>query len=96
LGGPGKADVKYQVFWTEKAEEELARIWLAAEDRDAIRLAADSPDRELASAPHDLGESRPGGRRIAHWLPLGISFEIHEEDRSVKVLAVWECRKIRR
>jgi hypothetical protein len=78
------------------AEEELARIWLSAEDRDAVTLASDSLDRELASSPSDLGESRSSERRIAHWLPLGISFEVHEKDCSVRVLAVWECRRIRR
>ena len=48
---------------------------------------------ELAEAPNEMGESRSGNRRIAHWLPLGISFEVREADRQVSVVAVWECRK---
>ena len=85
--------MRYQVFWTEAAEAELASIWVAADDRHAVSQAADGLDRELRMAPNQVGESRSGNRRIAHWLPLGISFEVCEEDRQVSVVAVWECRK---
>ena len=85
--------MRYQVFWTEDAEAELARIWAAAADRHAVAQAADGLDHELAEAPSEMGESRAAHRRIAHWLPLGISFEVREADRQVSVLAVWDCRK---
>ena len=85
--------MKYQVLWTEAAERELAEIWLAAFDREAVTQAADGLEHELAVAPGDLGESRPGQRGIAHWLPLGICFRVQEDDLLVRVLAVWECRR---
>jgi hypothetical protein len=85
--------VKYTVIWTPEAERRLAAIWVNAPDREAIATAANSLDDRLARSPSAVGESRPDGRRIAHCLPLGIRFRIHEDDRLVKVLAVWACRR---
>jgi hypothetical protein len=83
--------VKYTVVWSPEAEQKLAGIWLAAEDRDAIAKAANVLDGELSQRPSAIGESRPGGRRIAYCLPLGIQFEMFEADRLVRVLTVWRC-----
>ena len=86
----------YTVIWGSEAEGELAAIWLHSTDRDTIANAANFLDAELVEDPLDLGESRPNGQRIAHALPLGIRFQIQEQDRLVKVLAVWECRRLGR
>jgi hypothetical protein len=83
--------VKYTVVWAAKAQEELAEIWLNVTDRAAVARAADSLDYELSQNPAAVGESRPSGRRIAYCLPLGIQFRISEDDRLVRVLAVWVC-----
>jgi plasmid stabilization system protein ParE len=88
--------VRYSVLWSPDAEQELARIWNNATDRDRIAAAADLLDRELSHNPHRLGESRPTGLRIAHCLPLGIRFTLLEEDQIVRVIAVWECRRIQK
>lgn len=87
--------MKYTVIWTDEAEVELAAIWVRSGDRDAIANAADFLESELAQDPVNLGESRPNGQRIAHALPLGIRFQIREQDRLVEVLAVWECQRLR-
>ena len=86
--------MKYTVVWAPDAEQDLARIWNEAEDRASVADAANLLDRELVRDPTNLGESRPIGSRIAHRLPLGIRFVVLEEDRLVRVLAVWECRRI--
>jgi plasmid stabilization system protein ParE len=86
--------VRYTVVWSPDAERELARVWNHASDRGGITNAANFLDRERARDPNNLGESRPSGIRIAHWLPLGIRFAISEDDRFVRVLAVWECRRL--
>lgn len=85
--------MRYTVIWSAEAERELADIWNDAADRKSIADAANVLDRELAHAPANLGESRPSGLRIAHYLPLGIRFALSEEDRLVRVLAVWACRR---
>ena len=88
--------MKYTVVWTPAAEEELASIWVNSADREGIADAANVLDHELARAPAAVGESRPNAQRIAHCLPLGIRFQILEDHRLVRVLAVWPCRRIAR
>jgi hypothetical protein len=43
--------MKYTVSWLDSAHDELARIWMAAEDKEAVRAAADEIDRILAIDP---------------------------------------------
>ena len=85
--------MNYTVVWTAQAEGRLAAIWAGATDREAIAQAADHLDRQLARNPAAVGESRPRAQRIAHYLPLGIRFQILEGDRLVRVLTVWLCRR---
>lgn len=84
--------MKFTVVWSPDAEGELARIWNQATDRRSIADAANLLDRVLGTDPNNLGESRQSGIRIAHCLPLGIRFEVLEQDQLVRVLAVWQCR----
>ena len=86
--------MKYTVVWIPEAEEELAAIWNSATDRQEIAAAANSLDAQFARNPAAVGESRPDAQRIAFCLPLGIRFQILEDDRLVRVLAVWWCRRI--
>jgi hypothetical protein len=87
--------VTYTVVWAPDAEKELARLWNdAASDRQAISDASDFLDRSLARNPVGFGESRPSGVRIAHCLPLGIRFAVSENDRVVRVVAVWLVRSL--
>ncbi len=85
----------YTVVWIPKAQDDLTAIWLNAADRATISKAANSLDRELTQNPAAVGESRPSGRRIAYCLPLGIRFRVLEDDRLVRVLAVWRCLPVR-
>jgi hypothetical protein len=50
--------MKYQVIWQNIAEEELASIWLASADRNAVSAAAAWFDSRLSRLPLTLGESR--------------------------------------
>ncbi len=88
--------MKYTVVWHPKAEEELAAIWVDAADRGLIVRAAETLDRELSVNPLEAGESRSHSLRITYSLPLGIRFEISEDDRLVTVLAVWQCHRLNR
>lgn len=85
--------MRYTVLWTSAAEQELAAIWLGAEDRDAVTSAADSIDAMLRDEPQTRGESRYGALRIFLVEPLGVDFEIRPDDRIVSVLAVWHTGK---
>ena len=43
--------MKYTVGWLTSAEEELTRIWLDTDNREAVRSSADEIDRVLAIDP---------------------------------------------
>jgi hypothetical protein len=81
--------MKFQVFWVPEAEEELAAIWLSAADRNAITTAAHVVDSVLRMNPEDAGESRDEERRLLLEPPLGVTFTISPQDRTVLVLSVW-------
>lgn len=84
--------MKYTVVWAPEAEEELAAVWARVSCRGEIAEAANFLDAQLSRNPFTVGESRPYAQRIAYRLPLGIRFRIHEDDRLVRVVAVWLCR----
>jgi hypothetical protein len=39
---------RYTVVWPKGTEDEMAELWIAAPDRDAIAAAADSIDVQLS------------------------------------------------
>src|SRR5205807_2145729 len=86
---PGKAGMKCTVVWIALAEQKLARLWMRALDRPAVRKAAFEIDKLLKNNPDKLGESRPAGQRIVHIEPLGVQFKVFPDDRLVQVLDVW-------
>lgn len=78
----------YTVTWLPSAEDQLAEVWLASADREAVRSAADSLETALSRLPNNLGEERSPGKRIALVGPLLVLFEVNDDDRRVTVLRV--------
>ena len=82
--------MKYEVLWDARAESDLAAVWLAAADRQAVGRAATWFDYHLARSPLQLGESRKSTvHRLAFFAPLGVEFEVIEDDKRVIVQAVF-------
>ncbi len=81
--------MRYTVFWTPSAEQDLAGLWLDSADRDAIRSAADTLDRLLSVDAYLRGESRYGSLRVVHAAPLGVDIDVEEMNLTVWVLRVW-------
>ncbi|MHC4176588.1 MAG: type II toxin-antitoxin system RelE/ParE family toxin [Planctomycetota bacterium] len=81
--------MSYTVVWKPAAEEELAQLWTDADDRNAVTAAADEIDRLLRSSPHKQGESRRGSVRVVFIDPIGVFFDVQDQDRLVSVLRVW-------
>jgi plasmid stabilization system protein ParE len=79
----------YNIEWVEAAEDDLADIWLRTPDRPAVTAAAAAIDRCLEQDPENEGESRPNGRRIAFFSPLGVRYRVVPGKRAVQVLRVW-------
>lgn len=83
--------MRYTVIWTDSAEQNLAAVWLAAPDRNAVTSAANIVDQLLADDPETRGETRFDTVRSLVIVPLGVDFEIVELDRIVYVLSAWHA-----
>jgi hypothetical protein len=79
------------VVWMPGAEQRLATVWMASSDRSGVTRAANEIDRLLAVDPQTIGDLRFDTVRSAVVWPLGVEFEIDEDDRMVRVLSVWDA-----
>ena len=82
--------MSYEVVWKEDAEEELASIWNAAADRDAVTTATDEIDRRLKRNAASLGESREEGFRVFVLEPIGVEFQVFDSPPRALVVRVWQ------
>ncbi|MBI1901825.1 MAG: type II toxin-antitoxin system RelE/ParE family toxin [Planctomycetia bacterium] len=81
--------MRYTVVWTPAAEQELAAIWLNSTDRNAAASAAGRIDALLAVDPESRGELRFDTVRYLSVPPLGVDFEVIDDDCIVYVLAAF-------
>jgi hypothetical protein len=79
----------WTVVWFDSAQNHLAELWMQAPDRPGVSAAANAMDQSLRSDPYQNSESRCGKNRVMFVPPLGISFDVSDEDWLVTVLAVW-------
>jgi hypothetical protein len=79
---------RFTVVWHSAARDELARLWMRAEDRRALRSAADAIDRDLAIDAPLKGSANPDRLRQLTVPPLRVLFAVSEADRTVRVLEV--------
>lgn len=77
----------FTVTWHPDAEDELARIWMAAPDRHAVTEAANRIERLLRHDPERQGEDYHG-RRLLFEAPLAVVFRVSPDDRLVQVVQV--------
>ena len=80
--------MRFTVTWHPSAEAELAEIWLAAPDREAVTQAVHAIDQLLATEPLKLGEEFYGDRILVA-LPLAVTYTVNEQDRTVQILQAW-------
>ena len=80
----------YHLHWTERADNDLAQLWLLADShiRAALDAAVNEIDRRLGKDPFSEGESREEGERISFEYPVGFSFRV-EPERRVVVGHIW-------
>lgn len=79
---------RYTVVWVEDASDELAEVWMAATDRDAVTVAANAIDHELAVDPEKKGADLTEGLRVLICSPLRVLFAVNADDRVVEVAHV--------
>jgi hypothetical protein len=82
--------MSYRVIWSPSAENDLTTAWLAATDQLAVTNAAHRFDLALGRHPFAIGLPRNSSlNRTAVDLPLGIDYEIVEDDKTVRVIRAW-------
>jgi hypothetical protein len=75
--------MRFTVVWSTTAENDLASVWLEADDREEVAAAADLLDLTLRD------EANLVSGRILFSPPIAIDFEISIEERIVRVLSRW-------
>jgi len=81
--------VNYTVAWSEDALNQLTTVWLAAVNQLAVTQAAHRLEEALVQQPY-IGRRRNSSvNRAAADVPLGIDFEIIEDDKKVRIIRVW-------
>jgi hypothetical protein len=83
--------MSYAVVWLDAAEDQLAAAYLAARERGrpaAVTTAAARAEDLLRTNPGVCGESRDRHQRYLPARPLGILYELHEDERVVVVVNV--------
>lgn len=83
--------MNFTVVWTPAAEQDLAAVWLAAEDRTSVTEAARQIDHRLQGSPDRLGDARFDTVRTFVLFPVGVDFEVLVDDRLVYVLGAWDA-----
>lgn len=80
----------YSVVYKKAALAQLAAIWVASPDQAGVTAASHWLEQAVGSRPLSFGESRKSSVvRVAHHPPLGIEFEVIEDDKKVRILRVW-------
>ncbi len=80
--------MRFTVVWLEDARDELAEIWLAADDRAAVSRAAHVIDRDLSSDPEQKGVLLSEGLWRFDTPPLRVYFSIRQLDGLVEVAQI--------
>jgi len=70
------------------AENHLANAWMTAPDKAAVTAAANTIDDQLRRDPYANSESRSGDTRVMFVPPLGVAYDVNEDDCLVTVWAV--------
>jgi hypothetical protein len=79
----------YTVVWLEEARDDLARLWLAASNRQAITSASDEVDRLRQTDPFAVSHHVAEGIWKLHIAPL--LFAVFETDRRIEVTNIVLC-----
>ena len=82
--------MKYTVEWTPPAEDELIALWAASTDQALLTLVIHQLEQRLRLDPYRIGRRRQSSvNRVVLSSPIGMSFEIIEDDKKVLILAIW-------
>jgi hypothetical protein len=82
--------MSYRVIWPRAARNDLADIWLNSPDQTQVTFASAEIDRLLEDDPLRVGVPMQSSvRRRLTIPPLGVLYEVIEDDKRVVVNAVF-------
>jgi hypothetical protein len=82
--------VNYAFEWVPDALDNLAAVWLASKNRNAVTQAANDIENVLTMFPNSAGEISFDSVREFIYPPLGVEFEVDDVNHRVVVLSVWD------
>ena len=82
--------MSYRVVWMPIALQQLAALWMAASDRNAVTAAGHEIDLVLAAAPNSVGVILFDTVREFLHQSLGVEFEVDVAKGTVYVVSVWD------
>jgi hypothetical protein len=85
--------MNFTVLWTAAAQQELAAVWLAAADREAVTTASYRIEVQIRANPLETGESRDENERIVFDPPLVVVYVVDEPNRTAWVTTVALSRR---
>jgi hypothetical protein len=81
--------MKYTVVLSPVAEHQLAEAWLQAPDKMRVTHAFDRIEKLLKEDAHLLGRVHPSGWRVIGIWPIGVTFQVSDDDRLVTIKSVF-------
>lgn len=75
--------------WLPASEQELARIWMFADDPQSVTVAQAQIDRLLTRNPLGVGQPLPEGLFKLTVSPLTVFYSVDSAQRTVEVSWVW-------
>lgn len=86
--------MNYRIIWSKRAEDDLAILWLNTANQTLISSVSQFLDVQLMRTPLTVGESRESSvNRVIYQDPLGLVYDVIEDDKSVIVQAVFGMKR---
>jgi hypothetical protein len=79
--------MRYTVTWLPDAQNELARLWMQAADRQAMSAASNRIDQLLARVPLSVGTAQGSDYRLVVG-PLEVVYTVSPPDCFVEVIYI--------
>ena len=76
---------RYTVVWEPDADNDVAELWMAAPNPDAVTSAIHRVIAYLSHEPEDCGEELREGLRVLNVPPLRVIYSVRPEDRLVEI-----------
>jgi hypothetical protein len=85
--------VSYIVIFTPQVNRDIVDYWIESLHQREMTRAIDDLVRQMRNDPLEIGESRGGNRRVVFQWPVGMEFEVDEENQQVEVYNFWNFQR---